>query len=73
MPCAPSNFLIFVASELFGTKTEESRSNKILNHTHAHTHTHTHIYIYIIVVVFKYTCAYARGYTLLLLNGCINF
>ena len=32
-----SNFLVFVASELLGAKTKESKSNYILNH----------IYIYI--------------------------
>jgi len=30
--CVSSNFLIFVANELLGAKTEESRSNKILNY-----------------------------------------
>ena len=35
----PSKFLIFVASELLCTKTEESKTNYILNHIY--------IYIYI--------------------------
>ena len=35
----PSNFLIFVANELLGTKIEESKFNFML-----HTHTHTHTY-----------------------------
>ena len=28
----PSKFLIFIASELLGAKTEESKTNYILNH-----------------------------------------
>ena len=46
------NFLIFVASKLLNGKTEESRSNQILN------------YIYVIVIVFKCIRTYAQGYTL---------
>ena len=37
----PSKFLIFVASELLGAKTKESKSNLIPNHIYIH------IYIYI--------------------------
>ena len=44
--------LIFVASKLLNAKTEEPKSNQILN------------YIFVIVIVFKCIRLYAWGYTL---------
>ena len=46
-----------MASKLLNAKTEESRSNYILN------------YIYVIVIVFKCIRAYAQGYILVIIIG----
>ena len=39
----PSKFLIFVASELLCTKTEESKTNYILNHIYIYNEKQLHI------------------------------
>ena len=52
-----------MTSKLLNAKTEESRSNLILNF----------IFIYIIVIVFKCNRVYARSYTLVIITKEINY
>ena len=52
-----------MTSKLLNAKTEESRSNLILNF----------IFIYIIAIVYKCNSAYARSYTLIIVTKGINY
>ena len=78
----PSKFLIFVASELLSAKTEEFKTNKILNYIYNKKPLHIlemyglkkcklipYIIVnHIIVIAFNCTCAYAWDYTLVIYN-----